>query len=213
MIATSHSGQLFCSARKSGHVMKDHAMDSNVKPAFESVKDYSLSMERALVELFALAIPILAVQAALWLWMWELGSLTQGLDSVLSLRVGGPLFVVGVLTHELVHGVTWKVVGRLRWKDIRFGIQLKTFTPYASPTVPMRARTYRMGVMMPLIVVGLIPFVAGLILGYSQLAVFGMVFTFVAGGDLAILRAMRSVASSAWVQDHPERAGCYVVAA
>jgi hypothetical protein len=193
--------------------MKDHAMDSNVKPAFESVKDYSLSMERALVELFALAIPILAVQAALWLWMWDLGSLTQGLDSVLSLRVGGPLFVVGVLMHELVHGVTWKVVGRLRWKDIRFGMQLKTFTPYASPTVPMRARTYRMGVMMPLIVVGLIPFAVGLIFGYSQLAVFGMVFTFVAGGDLAVLRAMRSVASSAWVQDHPERAGCYVVAA
>jgi hypothetical protein len=193
--------------------MKGHAIDSSMKPVFRIVKDYSLSMERALVELFALAIPLLAVQAALWLWMWDLGSLTQGLDSVLSLRVGGPLFVVGVLTHELVHGVTWKVVGRLRWKDIRFGVQLKTFTPYASPTVPMRARTYRMGVMMPLIVVGLIPFAVGLIFEYSQLAVFGMVFTFVAGGDLAVLRAMRSVASSAWVQDHPERAGCYVVAA
>lgn len=193
--------------------MKGHAIDSSMKPVFRIVKDYSLSMERALVELFALAIPILAAQAALWLWMWDLGSLTRGLDSVLSLQVGGPLFVVGVLTHELVHGVTWKVVGRLRWKDIRFGMQLKTFTPYASPTMPMRARTYRMGVMMPLIVVGLIPFAVGLIFGYSQLAVFGMVFTFVAGGDLAILRAMRSVASSAWVQDHPERAGCYVVAA
>jgi hypothetical protein len=140
-------------------------MDSNLKPAFEIVKDYSLSMERALVELFALAMPILFVQAVLWLWIWDLGSLTQGLDSVLSLRVGGPLFVVGVLAHELVHGVTWKVVGRLRWKDIRFGVQLKTFTPYASPTVPMRARAYRIGVMMPLMVVGLIPFVVSLIFG------------------------------------------------
>jgi hypothetical protein len=193
--------------------MKGHAMDSNMKPAFEVVKDYSLSMERALVELFALAMPILFVQAVLWLWIWDLGSLTQGLDSVLSLRVGGPLFVVGVLAHELVHGVTWKVVDRLRWKDIRFGVQLKTFTPYASPTVPMRARAYRIGVMMPLIVVGLIPFVVSLIFGYSQLAVFGMMFTFVAGGDLAVLRAMRSVASNACVLDHPERAGCYVVAA
>lgn len=193
--------------------MKGHAIDSNMKPVFGIVKDCSLSMERALAELFALAIPILAVQAALWLWIWDLGSFRQGLDSVLSLRVGGPLFVVGVLAHELVHGVTWKVVGRLPWKGIRFGVQLKTFTPYASPTVPMRARAYRIGVMMPLMVVGLIPFVAGLILEYSQLAVFGMVFTFVAGGDLAVLRAMRSVASNAWVQDHPERAGCYVVAA
>jgi len=193
--------------------MKGHAIDSSMKPVFRIVKDCSLSMERALVELFALAMPILFAQAALWLWMWDLGSLTQGLDSVLSLRVGGPLFVVGVLAHELVHGVTWKVVGRLRWKDIRFGVQLKTFTPYASPTAPMRARPYRIGVMMPLIVVGLIPFVVGLIFGHSQLAVFGMMFTFVAGGDLAVLRAMRSVASSAWVQDHPERAGCYIVAA
>jgi len=191
--------------------MKDHAMNSDMKRAFGIVKDYSLSMERALVELFALTIPILSVQAALWLWLWDLGSFREGLDSVLSLRVGGPLFVVGVLAHELVHGVTWKVVGRLPWKDIRFGVQLKTFTPYASPTVPMRARAYRIGVMMPLMVVGLIPFVVGLIFGYSQLAVFGMIFTFVAGGDLAVLRAMRSVASSAWVQDHPERAGCYVV--
>jgi hypothetical protein len=175
------------------------------------IEDRTLSMESALLQLFLLAGPLVLLQWAVFVWIWSWENLRFGLDSILSLRLGGPLFIAGLMAHEFVHGLSWKLFGRLRWQNIRFGVQLKTFTPYARPKVPIQAGAYRWGVAMPLLVVGFVPFVGGLMGGQSQAAVFGMIFTLVAGGDVAILRAMRGVPANAWVQDHGERAGCHVV--
>jgi hypothetical protein len=65
---------------------------------------------------------------------------------------------------------------------------------------------------MPLLALGMAPYLLGLAFAEARLAAFGIVFTFVAGGDLAILWLLRGVARDAWVQDHSSRAGCLVVA-
>jgi hypothetical protein len=35
--------------------------------------------------------------------------------------------------------------------------------------------------------------------------------TIAAGGDLAVLLAIRQVSGSAWVRDHPTKAGCQIL--
>lgn len=118
---------------------------------------------------------------------------------------------VGIVVHEAIHGLTWAALGRLPRSAIRFGVQWKTATPYAHATVPLPAWAYRWGTAMPLLLLGLVPALAGIGFGDARIAGFGMLFTLVAGGDLAVLWLMRGLPRHAWVQDHPERAGCLVV--
>ncbi len=38
------------------------------------------------------------------------------------------MFITGLIMHEFIHGLTWTPLGRLPWRQVRFGVQLKTFT-------------------------------------------------------------------------------------
>lgn len=174
--------------------------------------DRSISAELALLLLFLLGGPLVLVEWVLFSMLWGRAALWDGLEVVLTLRTGMPLFFAGLLTHEFVHGLTWKLVGRVPWRHIRFGFQLKKFTPFAHVTTPLPARAYRWGTVTPLLAVALLPFLIGLAYNQPASAAFGMVFTFVAGGDLAVLWTLRGVSASALVRDHPERVGCYVAA-
>lgn len=176
------------------------------------VVDRSISAERALLLLVLLAGPLVLAQWALFSIVRGRAALWDGLDAVLTFRTGALLFVAGLLAHEFVHGLTWKLVGRVPWRHIQFGVQPRTFTPFAHVTTPLPARAYRWGTVMPLLAVGLLPFLVGLALDRPAWTAFGMVFTFVAGGDLAVLWTLRGVSGRALVQDHPERVGCYVAA-
>lgn len=83
--------------------------------------------------------------------------------------------------------------------------------PYAHAILPLPAWAYRWGTAMPLLLLGLVSAPAGIGFRDPRIAGFGMLFTRVAGGDLAVLWLMRGLPRRAWVQDHPERAGCLVV--
>ncbi|MCL6503130.1 MAG: DUF3267 domain-containing protein [Pirellulales bacterium] len=190
--------------------MKDRQPDE-LSPSHPEL-DRSISAERALLLLFLLAGPLVLAEWVIFSILWGRAALWDGLDVVLTLRTGVLLFIGGLLTHEFVHGLTWKLAGRVPWRHITFGFQPKTFTPYAHVTTSLPARAYRWGTVMPLLAIGLLPFLIGLAFNQPVWAAFGMVFTFVAGGDLAVLWALRGVSASALVRDHPKRVGCYVVA-
>jgi hypothetical protein len=64
---------------------------------------------------------------------------------------------------------------------------------------------------MPGLLLGIAPSIAGVISGSAVLAAFGLLFTIAAGGDFLILWLLRGVHAGALVEDHPERAGCYVL--
>ena len=120
------------------------------------------------------------------------------------------VFVVGIVLHELIHGIAWMIAGRLSFKQMKFGFQWKSFTPYAHCTVPIRKNAYVIGTIMPAIILGVLPFGISLLNGNGWILIFGILFTFAAIGDFMIIWLIRSVAGDALVEDHPENAGCYV---
>ncbi len=121
-----------------------------------------------------------------------------------------PIFVVGIIIHELIHAVSWMIAGKLSFKQMKFGFQLKTLTPYAHCTVPIKKSAYVFGTLMPAIILGLIPFVAALRDGNGWILIIAVLFTFAAVGDFLIVWLIRTVAWDALVEDHPENAGCFV---
>ncbi len=58
---------------------------------------------------------------------------------------------------------------------------------------------------------GILPAAAGLVTGNPWVMFFGIFFLLAASGDAVILWLLRGVPANALVEDHPTRAGCYVI--
>ena len=120
-------------------------------------------------------------------------------------------FVSGTVLHEALHGLG-HVWGEASWSNVRFGMHWGALTPFARCTIPSRARSYRLAVALPGLVLGMIPLAAGLWTGHWLTTFYGFLMLVAAAGDLLVLWILRRVPSGAWVQDHPEEVGCIVVA-
>lgn len=120
------------------------------------------------------------------------------------------IFLGGVLAHEALHGLAWRIAGAERG-SVSFGFQVKTLTPYAHSDAPMSARAYRIGAITPGLILGAIPAVVGLALGAGATFWFGLFFTLAAGGDALILWLLRGVSPDRLVKDHPTKPGCLVL--
>lgn len=119
--------------------------------------------------------------------------------------------LIGLVIHELIHAFVWGIFGQCGFKAVRIGFQWKTLTPFAQCLVPLTARSYRLGVVMPGFLVGVLPAIVGTWKGSPFLAGFGWCMTLCSGGDVLVLILLRGVKGSDLVEDHPERAGCRVV--
>jgi hypothetical protein len=186
-------------------------MAQNPEPQPEG-RDLSVSLARANVLTVAIAVPLVGLMLVVYRLLAPGGGGLAVGGTLASALAFLTLLVVGILAHEGIHGLAWAWFGRFPLKRIRFGFQASTLTPYAHALDPMPARVYRLGAALPALVLGVLPFAVGTAVGSAGLALYGMIFTFAAGGDLLVLWLIRSVDARARVLDHPSRAGCIVLA-
>lgn len=116
--------------------------------------------------------------------------------------------VLGIVVHELIHGITWSMFAKSRFRSIKFGILWKSFTPYCHCSEPLKVNVYLIGVLMPALVLGILPIVVSHFTGNILLFSFGMFFTLAAGGDFLIVNLLRKTNPEYLVQDHPSKIGC-----
>ena len=124
-------------------------------------------------------------------------------------------FVVLIVAHELVHGLTWSFFAPQRFKDIELGIMWNSLTPYCTCLAPLPKGPYILGALMPLVVFGIIPVLAGFAIGSLLLLNIGILMTVAAAGDVMIvIRVLRHKPNPSTrdllLYDHPTEAGCVV---
>ena len=170
-------------------------------------RDLSVSMARANVVVLVIGIPVIVTQMALFNFIHRDsdGSLTWNLFVFLL------VLVMGVVVHELIHGVTWAFAGRKPWSSIKFGFQTATLTPYCHLKEPVEVNAYRIGAFMPGFILGILPYTLSLTTGDTNLYWFSLVHTIAAGGDWLVLWLIRNVKAGPRVEDHPSQAGWYVI--
>lgn len=121
------------------------------------------------------------------------------------------LFLVGLLAHEGLHAVGFRLAGRVPWKDIGFGFNRRALIPYTHCRVPVAARAFRVAGLLPAVILGVVPGVMRVAAGNVWLTVWGALFTAAASGDFLALWIIRGVPSSARVLDHPTEIGCTIL--
>ncbi|HUF49336.1 MAG TPA: DUF3267 domain-containing protein [Longimicrobiales bacterium] len=125
--------------------------------------------------------------------------------------VAAAVIVLAIVMHEALHGIGFCCFGRAPRHSVRFGIHWKTLSPFAGSSAAMPARGYRLAVLLPGLVLGVLPALGSLVNGSAALAMFGALMVMGAGGDAAALWAMRHVPGDVLVRDAVARVGCEVV--
>lgn len=172
----------------------------------ETRRDLSISMARANVIVLFTSIPVALLQFLIFVLLHGADNLATTWGSILVIVV-----LLGIVVHELIHGISWVIFGNKPFSAIKFGFQWKTITPYAHLREPVEVNAYRIGGFMPGFALGIVPYILSLVLGDGNLFWFSLVHTAAAGGDWLILWLIRDVKSGTLVEDHPSNAGCYVL--
>lgn len=176
------------------------------------MKDLSISALSA--NLYAIPIVLISIISLVCpfvlIWNWQ--TFTQGFLSIyLALPYFITAFVVGAFLHEVLHAIGFLIFGKLKIKQVQIGIKWKYLTPFAHCRIPLKASVYRIALLLPAILLGIVPSIISLILGKSWLLIYGILFTVLAGGDFLVLWIIRKVKRDEMIKDHPERCGCFII--
>lgn len=158
------------------------------------------------------AIPVIAIGVFLFAWVNPLSLLRPTPQSSILFLA---MFIVLIVAHELIHGLTWSFFAEHRFKDIEFGFMKEYLTPYCTCKVPLSKSHYILGALMPCITLGIIPTAMGILLGSSVLFWIGIVMFLSAGGDLMIIFKVLTFkkqpeSNEILIFDHPTQAGSVI---
>lgn len=124
------------------------------------------------------------------------------------------VFLVGLVAltavHELIHGACWSLFTPHHFKDIEFGIMKPSITPYCACLVPLKKSQHLLGTVMPLVILGILPMIAGIAIGNPGVLFMGIIMACGAAGDILIIRMIlghKSSANEIVYMDHPTEAG------
>lgn len=120
------------------------------------------------------------------------------------------VLITGIVLHELLHGLTWAMFSKKGFRSIQFGVLWKELTPYSHCTEAMPVRHFRICILMPALILGILPTLVSYVTGSFWFAVFGAVFTAAAAGDFMILSLLKNENGDYLVRDHPDKLGYYI---
>ena len=121
------------------------------------------------------------------------------------------LMLMGIVVHELIHGLTWACFTKYGWKSISFGVKWKMLTPYCHCDEPMSIPGYMWGAMMPCIILGVIPAFIALFIGSLPMLAWGVFFIAAAAGDIWMTWLLTKENPRSLILDNPSEPGFYII--
>jgi len=184
--------------------MADIAENAAIPPGY---KDVSVPIDEIVRSGTVLSLVLLALPLVVYALVNRSFTFINGVGE-------GTVFLLGILlaiaVHEGLHALAWMLAGNVKFSEIRFGFDVRNLAPYAHARTDMTARAYRVGVLTPGIMLGVLPSLVGIAIGDGLLTLFGAIMISAAIGDLYVFWIIRDVPGDALVRDHPSQAGCMV---
>ncbi len=169
--------------------------------------ELTVSIVKANIFAVVLLIPLLIAGGGLFFLRNH--SMSGGLGKMNPLLFAA-LFFAMIVVHELIHGLSWSLFAENHWKDIEFGFMKQYLTPYCTCGVPLKKGAYIFGTLMPLVLLGILPMIAGILADNPGLLLLGVILADAAAGDILIVWKIlryRSEAGTIVYIDHPTQAG------
>lgn len=170
----------------------------------------TIGLVSANVILLVIGIPFLVLSMILFFHVNGKADLSFGGGKTLGLIAA---MIVLTVVHELIHGAVWSLFCENGWKDIDFGFITQYLTPYCTCATPLPRWSYVEGALAPLVILGIVPYIAGLYSGSIFVFFLGIIMILAAGGDIMLtikLLRFKAQGEEVLIYDHPTEAGSVV---
>ena len=173
--------------------------------------DYSFNYTQTNIFNIGLLVVCLVLFAGIYILIWGTEQTwDQSSEYLFNALITVPIIIAGIFVHESLHALPLIIISGIPIKDLKAGINWINFTPYIHCKHPVSVMDYRLSTLFPFFVIGFIPTLTGIILGFFPLVFFGIIFIVTAGSDLYSVWKLRKVPGKYLASDHPEKAGCVV---
>lgn len=117
--------------------------------------------------------------------------------------------IIGFFMHELIHAIAFMRYAKQGYKSIKFGVFWMHMALYCHCNEFITAGQYRIVLIMPSIILGLIPIIIGFCIPNFMILLFGCFMTISGLGDFCCLWILRNFNKNTIIMDHPDKAGFY----
>ena len=121
------------------------------------------------------------------------------------------IYIAAIVVHELIHGFFFARYNISGWKGVKFGIIPKMMAAYATTQEPLEVRQFRIVILMPTLLLGIIPLIIAFITGNFYIFMFAFFMILGGTGDFAVLWFIRKLNSRQLIIDHPKTLGYFSV--
>ena len=118
--------------------------------------------------------------------------------------------LVLTVVHEKIHGWFWTIGAENGKKDIEFGFQKETLTPYCTCTSPLTKSMYILGSMMPMTILGVVLGIVSIFISNFVLLAVSAIQIIGGAGDIlisAMLLFHKTKGKDVVLLDHPTKIG------
>lgn len=117
------------------------------------------------------------------------------------------------VVHEKIHGWFWSIGAEHGSKDIEFGFQKETLTPYCTCKSPLSKSIYILGSMMPMTILGIVLGIVSIFIGNVVVLIIAALQIMGGSGDILIscmLLFYKTSGKDIILLDHPTKIGLVV---
>jgi len=166
----------------------------------------TISILKANLMVFITAAPIVVVCFILYMLKWNTISFSVEGNGIFVLILYFPVMAFFLIIHEVIHGISWSLFCKDKWKSIHLGVMWEKLTPYCHCKEPLKFPSYIFGGLMPLMILGIGLFVISYFIGSGVLMFISLMNILGAGGDITIALMLLKY-RNAYILDHPTKCG------
>lgn len=116
-----------------------------------------------------------------------------------------------IIIHELLHAFAAIVFSKGKLNAVKFGFDKKTLSPYTHCKNPLYVWQYRIVLVLPGVILGILPGFLGSLFKSPEMVVFGIIYTIGALGDFLMITILKKYNSKTRIKDHPTTLGFFIV--
>lgn len=164
-------------------------------------REMKISMGKLNLLSIPLALVIFFNVYAFYDWIWNVSIMDESTGYVILLGI-----LIGMVLHELIHGIVAAKYADKGWKSVSFGVMWKYLAAYCHCNELLMVRHYRAVILMPSIVAFLVLIVSTLC-GLADLVCISAIMLVGGIGDFTICYRLRKEAADVLVYDYPNKVG------
>lgn len=129
------------------------------------------------------------------------------INSILIFVIPNFIILIGIIIHELIHGVFMAFFSKNNWKSVRFGLMTKHLIPYANCKEFLTSKQMLLVTLSPFFILGFFPFLYSVIFGNLFFFFISFSMTLGAVGDFIYAYLIITKGLNQMILDHESKIG------